>query len=101
MTNTENQIEEIINKVRTIEFLHGVPVSLPSETIELLRSGIRRAINQARAEERERMMGEMDKMKRKELSSINVGPVDIPDIETQGYNRALEDIKAIISNLEE
>jgi len=55
MNNTEKQIDEIIEKVRTVEFLHGVPVSLPSETIELLRSGIRGAITQTLAEEREQL----------------------------------------------
>ena len=53
--NIEIQIDEIIEKVRTVEFLHGVPVSLPSETIELLRSGIRGAITQTLAEEREQL----------------------------------------------
>ena len=56
MTYIEKQIEEIINKVRIVEFLHGVPVSLPSETVELLRSGIRGAITQTLAEERERVV---------------------------------------------
>jgi len=55
MTDTKREIEKIINKVRTVEFLHGVPVSLPSETVELLRSGIRKAIDQAVAEERARV----------------------------------------------
>ena len=53
--NIEIQIDEIIEKVRTVEILHGVPVSLPSETIELLRSGIRGAITQTLAEEREQL----------------------------------------------
>jgi len=47
MNYIDKQIEEIINKVRIVEFLHGVPVSLPSETVKLLRSGIRGAIAQA------------------------------------------------------
>ena len=47
----------------------------------------------------EEIEGAMGEMKRKELSSIDVGPVDIPDIETQGYNKALDDLKPIISNL--
>jgi len=61
MTDTKREIEKIINKVRTVEFLHGVPVSLPSETVELLRSGIRGAITQALAEERERVENILDK----------------------------------------
>lgn len=44
--NKENEeiIKEIVEKVRYVEFLHGVPVELPSETKELLRSGIRAAL---------------------------------------------------------
>jgi len=78
MTPTEKQIEEIIEKVRTVEFLHGVPVSLPSETIELLRSGIRGAIQQAIAEERERVRGEIEKeiAIHKELESQYVGGIE-------------------------
>ena len=55
MTDTKREIEKIINKVRTVEFLHGVPVSLPSETVELLRSGIRGAIAQAEKSGKDQM----------------------------------------------
>ncbi len=40
----EVEIEQIVEKVRTVEFLHGVPVELPNRTKELLRSGIREAL---------------------------------------------------------
>ena len=43
--DTEVQIEQIVEKVRTVEFLHGVPVELPNRTKELLRSGIREALS--------------------------------------------------------
>jgi len=74
--NIEIQIDEIIEKVRTVEFLHGVPVSLPSETIELLRSGIRGAIAQTLAEERERVVNEIK-------AKLPYSAIDIPDYERQ------------------
>lgn len=42
--DTEEWIGKIVEKVRYVEFLHGVPVELPSRTKELLRSGIREAL---------------------------------------------------------
>jgi len=47
----------------------------------------------------EEMEKAMENMKRKELSSVDVGPINIPDIETQGYNQAVDDLKPIISNI--
>ena len=43
--DTEEKIKQIVEKVRYVEFLHGVPVELPNRTKELLRSSIREAIS--------------------------------------------------------
>ena len=45
-TSNEDLIVEIVERVRYVEFLRGVPVELPSETKELLRSGIRKALTE-------------------------------------------------------
>ena len=107
MTNTEKQIEEIIKKVRTVEFLHGVPVSLPSETVELLRSGIRGAITQALAEDRERVRGDMEKLRKPLLKNDPKYFIDGKEMRLMGesdsskywkdyaserYNQALDDL---------
>lgn len=42
--DTEAEIEQIVERVRYVEFLHGVPVELPSRTKELLRSSIRESL---------------------------------------------------------
>jgi len=37
--------------------------------------------------------------KKKEAKSLDVGPINIPDIETQGYNQALEDIIKLLEEV--
>ena len=58
-STTEKEIDKIVAKVRYVEFLHGVPVELPSETKELLRSGIRQALSLARSEARRELLAEI------------------------------------------
>jgi len=92
--NIEIQIDEIIEKVRTVEFLHGVPVSLPSESVELLRSGIRKAIHQALAEGRERVVGEIDGIKRVD-AELGDGE-NIISRDNYFFNLALDDVLALL-----
>jgi len=88
----EKQIDEIIEKVRTVEFLHGVPVTLPSETIELLRSGIRGAITQALAEERERV--------REEIEGRRLNPAKINQERLAEYHTHNDLINDLLSSLD-
>lgn len=66
----EDWIVEIVERVRSVEFLRGVPVELPSETKKLLRSGIRKALTEkdkekeeAVREAKERIFGEIEQFK--------------------------------------
>lgn len=46
--------------------------------------------------ERERILGMIEGMRRKEADNIDVGPINIPDIETQGFNSALDAVLGVI-----
>lgn len=60
----EDRIEKIVASVNSVEFLHGVPVSLPSATIELLRSGIRNALRSLLSQHTEAVVKELEGMKK-------------------------------------
>lgn len=60
--SNEKLIVEIVERVRYVEFLRGVPVELPSETKELLRSGIRKALAQKDKEVAEAVKAERERI---------------------------------------
>lgn len=66
----EDSIVEIVERVRYVEFLRGVPVELPSETKELLRSGIRKALTE-KDKQREEAVAEA----RRECHKLSIGKV--------------------------
>ena len=57
MTTTDKSVEEIVEEVASVcdevEFLHGVPVKLPSQTKALLRGKVREAIKAERQKREE------------------------------------------------
>lgn len=56
----EEWITHIVDKVKTVEFLHGVPVELPNETKIILRQSIREALHSYTAD-REREVREAER----------------------------------------
>ena len=89
--DTEVQIEQIVEKVRTVEFLHGVPVELPNRTKELLRSGIREALSSRDTYWKERVNG----MKLTQTKN----ETDVDWFFGKGYNTACDDILQALDNL--
>lgn len=50
-THDDEIVEEVAGVCDEVEFLHGVPVKLPSQTKALLRGNVREALAQARADQ--------------------------------------------------
>jgi len=65
---------------------------------EMLRTLFSDSITQALAEEKERLLGEIYK-NRKNILWEKHNRLDINADESKGYNKALDDLKPIISNL--
>ena len=85
--DTEEKIKQIVEKVRYVEFLHGVPVELPNRTKELLRSSIREAISSRDTYWKERVKKEVEGMKKNEN---NLGFELKDKWKAEAHNQALD-----------
>ena len=55
----EEKVEYVAEVCNEVEFLHGVPVKLPSRTKEILRSRVRKTLNTLTKEVREQTLAEV------------------------------------------
>ena len=89
MTNQiiEQAVEEIVSTVETVEFLHGVPVNLPSQYKADLRGVARKAL-QAQREAGARAEAEWWSNHAQKLSAAIASSKDIVDAERLGLKYA-------------
>ena len=110
MTITDKRLELFREKIKTYDKDGGFIVYVEDEDnqdfdVELIEKFLSTSIQQAIAEERERVRGEIEKMKKETREDFYF------DIETEnrdfiydyaeklGYNKAIDDLKPIISNI--
>lgn len=87
----EEVIESIVEKVRYVEFLQGVPVQLPNSTIAVLRGSIRESLTSQRQTLRE----EIGKMKK----GVNLDDDSADFFHITGYNQAIADVLKVIDEI--